>query len=120
MAPKWKFCCVLPPRVSSVVYVAGLATIEERFPACGRQARYARNDCLGRWGLLYCAARCRAAMSIFCMVIIAAMTRAAFCLLELDSMSIRTLGVICQLRPNLSLSQPQSDSFPPSAVSLFQ
>ena len=52
--------------------------------------------------------------------IMAAIAREDFCLSELDISSISARGVICHDRPNLSLSQPQSDSFPPSAVSLFQ
>src|SRR5215216_1494135 len=35
-------------------------------------------------------------------------------------MSIKTVGVICHDTPNLSLSQPQADSSPPSAMSLSQ
>ena len=54
------------------------------------------------------AARSSSAMSNFFMLIMACMA------LEFFSSSLMRVGVICQLRPNLSLSQPQRFSAPPS------
>lgn len=34
--------------------------------------------------------------------------------------SSRTLGTICHLRPNLSMSQPQACALPPPSSSAFQ
>src|SRR4029453_5313388 len=48
------------------------------------------------------------------------MTRSDFSGSLSFNISIKTVGVICHDKPNLSLSQPHPDSWPPSAVSFSQ
>ena len=59
-------------------------------------------------------------MSIFFIVIIACMARLARSGSLSVTYSSSTVGAICQRTPYLSLSQLQSISSPPSAVSAFQ
>src|SRR6266850_3295432 len=67
-----------------------------------------------------CLARFRPSMSIFLICIIAFMTLCEIAGSGSLSSSSKASGVICQLRPNLSLSQPHMLSCPPPASSLSQ
>ena len=62
-------------------------------------------------------ARCSAAISNFFMRIIAVKARCAAALSALPSISNSAVGVICQVTPNLSVSQPHSISCPPAESS---
>ncbi len=69
---------------------------------------------LERFALHPCAARSNSAMSSFFIFIIACMA------LECLTSSPMRRGTTCQLRPNLSVSNPHWISLPPSAVNLDQ
>ena len=62
----------------------------------------------------------RIVMSIFCISSIAFITRSDFSEFLSCNISIKIVGTICHDTPNLSFSQPQCDSCPPSAVSFSQ
>jgi len=61
-----------------------------------------------------------AAMSIFRMCIMASKARLAAARSGSAIASVYATGVICQLRPHLSLHQPQALSWPPLLTIAFQ